>query len=78
MTAIIAAYACGFLCVFFSAVIMGAALIFSEENFMEISALVIVSHIPVMIIEGFITAFCILFLKKVQPALISQVRSISQ
>jgi len=78
MTAIIAAFACGFLCVFFSAVIMGAALIFSEENFMEISALVIVSHLPVMIIEGFITAFCILFLKKVQPALISQIRSISQ
>jgi cobalt/nickel transport system permease protein len=71
-SAVIAAYACGFFCVLFSAVIMAASLIFSEENFMEISMMVIVSHLPVMIIEGFITAFCILFLKKVQPALISQ------
>ena len=69
---IVAAYAAGFLCVFLSAVIMGVALIFTEENFMEISMLVIVSNLPVMIIEGFITAFCIIFLKKVQPNLISK------
>jgi len=68
---IIAAYAAGFLCVFLSAVIMGGALIFTEENFMEISMMVIISNLPVMIIEGFITTFCILFLKKVQPDLIS-------
>jgi len=69
---IIAAFACGFFCVFLSAVIMGGALIFTEENFMEISMLVIISNLPVMIIEGFITTFCILFLKKVQPSLIAQ------
>ncbi len=70
--AVAAAFACGFLCVLFSALIMAAALIFSEENFLEISAIVIVSHLPIMMIEGVITAFCILFLKKVQPALLSQ------
>jgi cobalt/nickel transport system permease protein len=69
---IVAAFACGFFCVFFSAVILGGALIFTEENFMEISMLVIVSNFPIMIIEGFITAFCVLFLKKVQPALLKR------
>ncbi|MEZ4579279.1 MAG: cobalt transporter CbiM [Desulfobacterales bacterium] len=63
-SAMIAAFLCGFLCVFLSAVIMGASLVFSEENFLEISALVIVAHLPVMVIEGVITAFCIVFLKK--------------
>jgi len=70
--AIIAAYACGFLCVFFSALILGAALMFTEKNFLEISMMVIIAHLPVMIIEGFITTFCILFLKKVQPAMINR------
>ncbi len=74
-SAMIAAFLCGFLCVFLSAVIMGAALVFSEENFLEISALVIVAHLPVMVIEGVITAFCIVFLKKVKPELISQTRN---
>jgi len=69
---VIAAYAAGFLCVFFSAVILGGALVFTEENFMEIAGLVIISNLPVMIIEGFITTFCVLFLKKVQPALIAK------
>ena len=74
-SAMIAAFLCGFLCVFLSAVIMGASLVFSEENFLEISALVIVAHLPVMVIEGVITAFCIVFLKKVKPELISQTRN---
>ena len=74
-SAMIAAFFCGFLCVFLSAVIMGASLVFSEENFLEISALVIVAHLPVMVIEGVITAFCIVFLKKVKPELISQTRN---
>ena len=68
----IAAFGCGFLSVFFSAVLVGGALFFTEGKFMEISILIIISNLPIMIIEGFITVFCVLFLKKVQPALISQ------
>jgi len=51
---------------------MGAVLIFTGENFLEISALIVLSNLPVMIIEGFITTFCVLFLKKVQPELIKK------
>jgi cobalt/nickel transport system permease protein len=65
--ALTASFACGFLSVAFSALILGLALIFTEENFFEVSAIVIAAHIPVMIIEGFITAMCVAFLKKVQP-----------
>jgi cobalt/nickel transport system permease protein len=65
--ALAAAFACGFLSVALSAVILGLALLFTEENFLEVSAIVIAAHIPVMIIEGLVTAMCVAFLKKVQP-----------
>ena len=49
---------------------VGVSLIFTGEAFWEVSKLVVVAHLPVMVIEGFITAFCVLFLKKVKPDLL--------
>ncbi|MGD9227968.1 MAG: cobalt transporter CbiM [Desulfobacterales bacterium] len=68
--ALSSAFACGFLSVFLSAIILSMALIFTEENFFEVSAIVIVVHVPVMIIEGIITALCVVFLTKVQPTML--------
>ena len=65
-----AAFACGFLSVLLSALFLGLALVFTEENFFEVAAIVIVAHIPVMIIEGLVTALCVAFLKKVQPTML--------
>jgi cobalt/nickel transport system permease protein len=70
MICFMAAFLCGFFSVFFGGIIVGIALMFTEENFLEVAILVIMGHIPVMIIEGFITAFCIGFIKKVQPELL--------
>jgi cobalt/nickel transport system permease protein len=66
-----AAFACGFVSIMLGAVIAGAALMFTEENFLEVTLLIIGAHIPVMVIEGLITAFCVAFLCRVQPDLIS-------
>jgi cobalt/nickel transport system permease protein len=68
--ALSAAFVCGFLSVALSALILGLALVFTEENFFEVSAIVIGAHIPVMIIEGLVTAMCVAFLKKVQPTML--------
>ena len=65
-----AAFVCGFLSVLLSALVLGLALVFTEENFFEVAAIVIGAHIPVMIIEGLITAMCVAFLKKVQPTML--------
>jgi len=65
------AFACGFTAVFLGAVLAGAALIFTEENFLTVSALIIVAHVPVMIIEGIVTVFCVGFLSKVRPEMLS-------
>jgi len=63
-------FGCGFCAVLFGAVIVGLSLMFTEENFLAVATLVATAHIPVMIIEGIVTAFCVVFLKKVQPAML--------
>lgn len=66
----VAAFGCGAGAVFFSALLMAASLVFTEEDFMTVARLAILAHVPVMIIDGLITAFCVIFLRKVQPELL--------
>ncbi len=68
--ALLATFACGFLSVFLSAIILGLSLLFTEENFLEVAAIAVAAHIPVMIIEGMITAICVAFIRKVQPSML--------
>ncbi|UCF91507.1 MAG: cobalt transporter CbiM [Desulfobacterales bacterium] len=65
-----AAFACGSLAVLLGALMIGLALMFTEENFWHVSAIVVAAHIPVMIVEGIVTAICVAFLKKVQPTML--------
>ena len=65
-----AAFSCGAVSVLFSGILVGLALLFTEENFLEVSGLVVAAHIPVMIIEGIVTAACVGFLKKVRPEML--------
>jgi cobalt/nickel transport system permease protein len=65
-----AAFACGFFAVLFSGILVGAALMLTEENFFEVASAVIIAHLPIMIIEGLIAGFCVGFLKKVRPELL--------
>ncbi len=65
-----ASFASGFLSVFLAAILLGASLIFTEQNFWEVSTAVIIANLPIMIIEGIITAFCVSFLKKVHPVML--------
>jgi len=67
---LLAGFGCGFSAVLFGGVVVGLALMFTEENFLKVAMLVVTAHIPVMIIEGIVTAFCVAFLKKVQPAML--------
>ena len=65
-----ASFACGFLSVFFSGLLVGTALMFTQESFIEVAWAVVVAHLPVMFIEGLVAVFCVGFLKKVQPELL--------
>jgi len=68
--ALAAAFACGFMAVCMGGIIVGVALMFTEEKFFEVAAAVVAAHLPVMIIEGVVTALCVAFLKKVQPSML--------
>lgn len=65
--AVFAGFACGFLSVLLSAVLVAAALIFTKEDFFKVSWLILGANLPVMIIEGIVTAFCTVFFLKVKP-----------
>jgi len=69
--ALIAAFTCGFSAVMFSAIFTAIALSFTGEAFTTIAKLIVIAHLPVMLIEGILTAFCIGFLRKVRPEILS-------
>jgi len=53
-----------------SCLLLGAALWFTDEQFLKTSMAILTAHVPVMIIEGIITGFCISFLVKVYPEIL--------
>jgi len=65
-----AAFLGGFFSVFLSSILLYAALMFTQDAFSEVAATVVIAHLPLMVIEGIITVFCIAFLKKVQPSVL--------
>ena len=62
-----AGFLTGFCGILLSAVLMAGALWITNENFFETCVVIITANVPVMIIEGIITGFCLTFLLKVYP-----------
>lgn len=59
-----------------AAVLMGACLVgvflgVSDKNFLEASKLLFYAHIPLALIEGAVTSFMIMFLRKTSPEFLS-------
>ncbi len=71
----IAAFGCGFCAVLLAAVLVGLSLYLNGDAFLPAAKLVVAAHFPVMLIEGFFTAACGLFLRKVRPELLEVVTS---
>ena len=67
----IAGFLAGFCSILLSAILMAIALYFSDHGFLKVAGLVLISHLPVMLIEGLITMFVVNFLVKVQPEILS-------
>jgi cobalt/nickel transport system permease protein len=66
----LAAFGCGFGAVLLSSLCMALALVFTEESFVEVAYLAVITNIPVMIVEGIVVAIFITFLQKVKPDLL--------
>jgi len=76
--AVPAGFACGSGSVFLGAILVGVSLMFTESSFLEVAALVIIAHLPIMAIEGVVTVFCLAFLKKVKPEALPRFRAAIQ
>lgn len=63
----IAAFSGGFLAILFSSLLMALALISTDKGFFDTAVLIFVTQLPLMVVEGFISMFAVLFLAKVQP-----------
>jgi cobalt/nickel transport system permease protein len=70
--AALGAFACGITAILLSGLLVAAALITTGQVFTEVAELVLLAHIPIMIIEGVITLFIFLFLKKVRPEMLEE------
>ncbi len=66
-----AGFLAGFCSICLSALLMATALFLSDQGFLRVAGLVLLSHLPVMLIEGLITMFVVTFLNKVQPEILS-------
>jgi cobalt/nickel transport system permease protein len=67
------AFMAGSFAVFLSGILVGISLYLTGEAFLPAAKIVVAGHIPVMLIEGVITAACVTFLKKVKPELLSMI-----
>lgn len=50
---------------------LGGVLYFSEKEFVELSLLLVGAHVPIMVIEGIVTGFCVTFLYRVYPDILN-------
>ncbi len=66
----VAGFAAGALSVFMAGIFMALSLALSDSGFFSTAKMVVVAHVPVMIIEGFITMFTVTFLARVKPEIL--------
>ena len=66
----VGAFICGFSAVLMSAILAALALVATGEQFLEAAEALIALNSPVMLIEGFVTTFVVLFLKRVKPGIL--------
>ncbi len=64
---ITSSFLCGAVAVLLGSLLVALALVFTGEAFLTVAKLVVIGHLPVMLIEGFVTVFCVRFLKRVRP-----------
>ncbi|GAB2657449.1 cobalt transporter CbiM [Vibrio panuliri] len=62
----------GFLAVFLTSVLVSIALVLSGDVFVNSASLVIITHLPIALLEGFVCAYAFSLLKKVRPELVKQ------
>ena len=66
-------FLCGLTGIFLSGLLLALSLVFTGERFIGAAKLVVIAHLPIMVIEGLITALVVKFLKRVKPEMLEVV-----
>lgn len=70
LTRTVGAFCCGFISVLLAGCLTGLALALSGEAFLATAKVILLAHIPIMCIEGVLTAVTVGFLAKVRPEML--------
>jgi cobalt/nickel transport system permease protein len=65
--AAVCAFLAGAFSVFLGSLLAALALVYTGDSFVAVAKLIVAAHLPLMIVEGIITALCVRFLKRVKP-----------
>lgn len=71
----IGAFACGAASVAGAGLCVAAALAFTDPEFLATAEVILLAHIPVMLVEGCVTALAASFVAKARPELLGGVFS---
>ncbi|MDP8234725.1 MAG: cobalt transporter CbiM [Candidatus Saelkia tenebricola] len=71
VVSLILGFLAGFLGVFLASICVAASLFCTGEQFLNTAKLIFIAHIPVMFLEGIITALIVQFIKKVKPEILT-------
>lgn len=71
-TFIFSGFLCGVIGILGSALLVAISLVTTGEAFLTAAKVIVIAHLPVMIIEGGITAAAVIFLNKVKPELLTR------
>lgn len=63
----------GFLGVFISSLLLFTVLVFSKDEYLAVAYSIIAVNIPTMILEGLVTMFLLLYIKKSMPKLLKEI-----
>ena len=68
--ALLSAFLGAAMAVFLGSLLVALALVFTGQAFSGVATVVVVAHLPVMLLEGVITALALRFLKRVRPEIL--------
>lgn len=66
-----AAFGCGALAVAGSALLTALSLAFTDQGFFQAARILFLAHVPIMVVEGVVTALAVSFLVRVRPELLT-------
>jgi cobalt/nickel transport system permease protein len=67
----LAGFLAGAVAILLSGILMASALALSDAGFIRVAQITLLSHIPLMVIEGIVTMFTLSFLIRVHPDILS-------